>query len=68
MFLWPALVVAALAAASPDVTIRWADTHQRITGFGVRVGTIRRAISKNSRPRISSVFVTCYLTPRKASG
>ena len=34
MFLWPAFVTAALAAASPEVTVRWAETHQRITGFG----------------------------------
>jgi glucuronoarabinoxylan endo-1,4-beta-xylanase len=34
MFLWPAFVTTLLAAASPEVMVRWADTHQRITGVG----------------------------------
>jgi len=34
MLFWAALVTASVAAGSPEVTVRWGDTHQRITGFG----------------------------------
>ena len=34
LFLLSALFTSSLAAATANVTVRWAETHQRITGFG----------------------------------
>ena len=34
LFLFPMLAVATPSAAPAEVTVRWANTHQRITGFG----------------------------------